>query len=217
MDLKQSVTAIQHANEQGLTISNPVVVAIAQRLRVNTPRFIERTQECLPTVVEQQFYLALAADQAMKPETFSRVLRMFVGDRNLGPQDLDRRETSPNIFASRFDNIADFVIGVVELCNKEQKELGGYQVSFNSAAKLLLEYGSVENVEAVIDSIIADLGDVQQKLRIKNTDPEIIVAKALNLLVNKIIPECHVGGRTVPLRFMDYYEQEDGVLLAEEV
>ena len=114
MDLKQSVTAIQHANEQGLTISNPVVVAIAQRLRVNTPRFIERTQECLPTVVEQQFYLALAADQAMKPETFSRVLRMFVGDRNLRPQDLDRRETAPNIFASRFDNIADFVIGVVD-------------------------------------------------------------------------------------------------------
>lgn len=218
MDLKEEVTTIQKADQVGLTVTNKTVVVIAKQLRMNPARLIERTQACLPAVIEQQFYLTVAGDMTMKPETFAKILRMFLGSQTLHVHDLESREISPDIFYNKFDNVAEFVVGVMELCNKEIREFTGYQISFNSAAKLLLEYGSVKNVEMVIDSIIADLDEVQEKLKIKNSSPEVIITKALNILVRKIIPQCYLAGQQVPLRFMEYYERrrDEDYLYSEE-
>ncbi len=218
MDLKD-VTAIQHANEEhGLTVVNQTVVAIATQLRMKPEKLVARTQACLPAVVEQQFYLTIAGDVAIKPETFAKVLRMFLGHQTLHAHDLEQRETSPNLFVSKFDTVADFVVGVTELCNKEIRSVTGFQISFNSAAKLMLEYGSVQNVEAMIDSILADMDEICEKLKIKNNDPAVIMTKVINFLTNKIISRCHLKGASVPMRFMDYFEKhsDDDYILEEE-
>jgi hypothetical protein len=217
MDIKEGVNAIQHANEVGLTVANPNVLALAKRLRSKPEKFIVRTQKYLPTVVEQQFYLAVAGDGIVKPETFASILRIFLGEQTLCARDLERKEVAQNLFTSKFDDVADFIAAVNELCNNEVSALSGYEITFSSAAKLLLEYGSVEAVEAVIDSILADWDLICERLNY-NPNCSVGVNKAINYLINWIIPRCHVRGLALPLRFMDYYgvREVENYLLEEE-
>jgi hypothetical protein len=159
------------------------------------------------STVEQEFYLAAVADEhVMRPETFAQLLRAYLGPQPLDAHDLVSRPVGKNLVVNKFQDVAEFVGGIVEICSKAV-QTHGINISFTSAIELMLAYGTVEHVEAILDSIVSDLEDICEALGYDNMSDARAIEAAVLHLVNQILPACKLRGRPTPNRFMEALEE----------
>ncbi|HXK39650.1 MAG TPA: hypothetical protein VJ837_02350 [Candidatus Paceibacterota bacterium] len=204
-----------------LTPTNQTVVAVAKRLRMSPGRLVARAKACLPTEVERGLYLAICEGRVegsmMRPETLAKLLRAITGFRPLETRDLVSQPAGEHLRMNRVDVVAEFVTGVIQLCSGEVQG-DDFTISFETAAALMLEYGTVEVVEEIIDSIVSELDRVREVLGYRGMGDAKAVSLAINLMVKGILPDCKLKGQPGPRYFMEYFEQggKVGDILPEE-
>ena len=107
-----NAAALAVAEEYALVASNPRVQLIAARLKWRADTAVRRIKDALPAPLEQQIYLAIAPQQGesgILPESLAKLLRMFLGDRNLDLADL--ASNAPG--RGRLDAFAEFLGGCI--------------------------------------------------------------------------------------------------------
>jgi hypothetical protein len=218
MTTKRDAVVVSGAHQ--LTPTNKTVVAVAKRLRMSPGRLVARAQACLPTTVERGLYLAICEgrveESVMLPETLAKLLRAFTGLQPLETHHLVSQPAGKNLVINRFGEVAEFVVGVIQLCSKEVQG-DDFGITFETAAALMLEYGTVEHAQEIIDSIVSELDRVRKALGYSGMSDTKVISFALNIFVKSILPECKLKGQPAPRYFMEHFERGGVVdILPEE-
>lgn len=196
-------TSLAPAITTALVPANSQVQAIAKRFRWSEEKTIQRIQTALPAPVEQQVYLQLGGDFRIQPESMAKLLREFLGDRQLIAADLANHSIGHNLISSRFSEVADFLQRVFSLISKDV----GLAISMRTAAKLVIAYG--DGAELLVDEALANSEELARKFRLKFSDSYRIAGWVMTFLVEKILPKCAEAGRPNPGTIAEALEELD--------
>lgn len=175
--------------ESGLVPQNPAVQKLSRRLRWSPERAITRIQRALPARVEQEVYLALAADFGLLPESMAKLLRFYLGEEHLELEDLQPKPVGPNLVTSRFAEFAEFLRECLNLLKLISKEFSSFSITIEHAAMIVLHYGT-EQPERLIEMIDGNLEELCELLGVSNEHPySVRMRLCIWLMVTKVIPE----------------------------
>ncbi len=194
------VPAVVSNDTTALVQSNVRVRYIAYRFRWSVDTLIKRVEKALPSRIEQGMYLKVAIGYRIQPESLRTMLRVFRGDQDLGPVDLQSFRTGPNMYKSRFDDIAERIEQTMLLIDKTA-DSAEYMMSMEHAARLVEAYGA--HAEEVLGQIVENIFDVAQYLGIKSESPKRIVGVAIKVLVEEVITR--EQGSPIPLTIEDMF------------
>lgn len=162
------------ASKLEVTISDPRVITLSDRWGWKPQTVVERVKESLPAPIEQQAYLELASGFGIQPESFAKILRGYLGDRELAMYDLD---TAKGIATEVFT----YVLQTMDLIHQDRKEweIG---LSIKTATKLVMLFG--EKAVEVVDDIFIHASDICQ-LKGWQVDDHKTAALALNYIIER--------------------------------
>ncbi len=190
-----------------LTITNPRVVHIAHHLRWKPVTTIARIERALPSILEQQIYLAIApmvGESGLLPESLAKLLRIFLGSKELRLEDL----TPGYPTQKNFDEFIEFLgecITILKVIKHEYITLG---LSINDAALIVLRYGT-NDPERLIEMVDNNLEQLCEVLDISNNIPYgTRMRVCLNVVITKVIPGNQKSGAPDLLDFTDFIEMD---------
>lgn len=198
------IPALTSQDKTALVPSNPRVKSIAFRFRWGVDTVIKRVSNALPSPIEQQIYLRVAAGYRIHPESLRKMLNVFRGTDELKSTDLREVSVGQNMVVSRFDEIVEKVEQALALVDKTS-DCADYMMSMDSAAKLVEVYG--DHAEEMFGEIVENLYDVARLLGIKSESPHIIVGVAVKVLVKKI--SGHRDGNPFPLTIEEIFGHQN--------
>jgi len=194
-------TIIPEGTFHGLQVSDQGVQSIAKALRINPDRLIARIEAALPAQAEQELYVKIGSDFKIQPESLAKLLREFLGPREVVATDSVAHAVGKNLIAYPFGDVNDFLTGVFDLLGMDLD----INVSMRNAAKLVIAYG--HGTEAVVDDLFANVEMVAKRLGLKGKDGKI-VGIGIAFLVETAIPKRLKEGRPIPRTLSEYFESE---------
>ncbi len=192
--------------EYALVPANPRVQKLATRLHWKPQTAIARIQRALPALIEQQIYLALAGDFGILPESMAKLLRLYLGHKELEIEDLNPRLVGRNITHSRFDSFAEFLRECMNLLRIISREYSAFSLSVEQAGFIVLHYGT-DNPELLIEMVDTNLEEMCEVLGVSNKHAySVCMRLCIWLVVSKVIPENRRRGHTDALDITDFLE-----------
>ncbi len=190
-----------------LVPSDPRIVALAKNQRMKPETMIAKIKECLPTVPEQQLFLAVAPDARIQPKTLAKILASHLGEtgRRLEVVDFSVIKIADNIHYSRANTIISHVLDVLGILDKSG---GDYQPLPSSAGDIsfLVDTYGVDGAECVIDSIISNMEFIKDRMRIKDANQRKILSKIISHFRKRILPSLEKSGKVPILDVSVYFE-----------
>ena len=203
---------VTKAGSLALTVTDVRVTAISRRLRLRPETLIARLQRELPSLIEQQFYLTMGPEFAVRPESFAKLLRVKLGSRELQAHDLVDREVGNNLVISRISDLADYMENSLTLVGKIQADFANLGLSMETAGRLALAYGSY--AENILDSIVNNVGEIRMALGMRESKSDgTVIRVAVDIVVK------HSAGRSGKPRpnVLDVLELFDAPYRQEEL
>lgn len=183
---------MQRTSELALVPSNIQVVAIAARFRWNPETVIARIEECLPSKIEQQIYLEVAHDFGIQPESFSVILREFLGQKQIMLQDMGEKGASKEIF--------DYLLQALDLLNQDRTDWD-FRISVEIAAKLARIFG--DDALNVITDVHNNLDEIQYIMHW-----QFGYRKAMHCALRHIIAQEEHGPTYISYDVLSYFTKE---------
>lgn len=178
-----------------LVPTNPAVVKMAKHLRWTPERAIVRIQRALPAPMEQQVYLAVAADFGILPKSMAKLLRFYLGDQNLQLEDLVPRPVGPHMVSSKFSVFAEYLRECLSLLKIVTKEYSSLSLNVEYAAMIVTHYGT-DQPELLIEMVDNNLEELCELLGVSNEHSYgHRMRLCIWLMVTKVIPENRKNGR----------------------
>ena len=170
-----------------LVPTNPRVIQISSHLGWKPTTAIRRIQNALPSVLEQQVYLAILpepGESGILPESMAKLLKMFVGYQRLQMQDLAPGSSGRN----RFKTFVEFLGECIYLLKVLTKEHPMYSFKIYHAGLMVLHYGK-ENSERLITMVECNLDEICESFDIpESVPPAKRFRMCLRQVLIKVIP-----------------------------
>lgn len=199
---KSKVVAIRD-EIYALVVSNPRVQLIAARLRWKPETAIRRIQKALPSVLEQQIYLAIApqsGESGLLPESMAKLLRLYLGHQRLELEDIAPGSAG----RARFTSFAEFLGECLNLLKVVTKEYQSFSLKIEHAGLIVLQYGK-DDPERLIEMVDNNLEEMCEVLDINNEmGYEKRMSICISVVVTKIIPENNKTGAPDLLDLTDF-------------
>lgn len=189
--------------ELALTVTNPKVLHIARHLRWRPATAIARIERALPSILEQQIYLAIApqiGESGLLPGSLAKLIRIFLGSKKLQLEDL--RVSYPS--SRHFDEFIEFLGECITILKVIKREYITLSLSIDDAALIVLRYGTSES-ERLIEMVDNNLEQVCEVLDISNNIPYGTRMRiCLNVVITEVIPANQQSGAPDLLDFTDF-------------
>jgi hypothetical protein len=189
--------------QYALVPSSPMVQSIAHRFRWRPETTIARIKRALPSVLEQQIYLAIApraGESGILPESMAKLLRLFLGHQELQLQDI--APGSPG--RMRFTLFAEFLGDCINLLKIVTKEYTAFSLSIENAGMIVLHYGK-DDPERLIEMVDCNLEEMCEVLDISNNlGYSLRMRMCVAMVVKKVIPDNHRSGTPDLLDLTDF-------------
>jgi len=177
--------AVAEAPITGLVPANPVVTAVAEKLRWKPSTLIARVKEALPAVVEQQMYLTVCEDFRIHPETMATLLEAFRGfARPLEAIDAVSRPVGRDLIVNRLDIVSEKVEWALAILDKDRDHLTEIQMSAKHVAVLVNCYG--EHSEVIVDTLISEASMIAESIGWDNISENAMCGVLFTMLVEFI-------------------------------
>lgn len=194
------------SEEYALIPSNQRVISIANKLNWRPTTLINRVKSALPATLEQQIYITIAKDFSIFPESLAKLLRKYLGYKELQLSDLKPSSVDKNISYSVFNSFSEYLRECLNLLKIVNKEYSGFSISIEYAADIVLAYGN-ENPEVLIEMIDTNLDEMCYVLGINDRHSySKKMQLCIWLMLSKIIPENRRNGNVDPLDITDILE-----------
>ncbi len=186
------------------------VVAVAVSLRWAPETLIARLESALPAKIEQQYYLLMAPDLGLQPESFAKLLRIGLGERELEAYDLEDKVVGTNMVFNRVSGLTGFLGDALTLLGKIVGDFKDIGLSMETAGRLALAYGA--HSEAVISDVLENVEAIRENLRISDRVPQRSVAAVAIELVAEHASGNGTCSRPNALSVMELIGDPDGEL-----
>lgn len=189
--------------ELALTVTNPKVVQIARHLRWKPTTAIARIERALPSILEQQIYLAIAptvGESGLLPESLAKLLRIFLGSKQLRLEDMMSGYPTP----AHLEEFIEFLGECITLLKVIKHEYTVLSLSIDDAALIVLRYGT-NDPERLIEIVDNNLEQLCEVLDVSNNiSYGTRMRICLNVVVTKVIPANQKSGAPDLLDFTDF-------------
>ncbi|MHB1316649.1 MAG: hypothetical protein ACYCZW_02205 [Minisyncoccota bacterium] len=189
--------------ELTLTITNPVVTSISRHLRWRPVTTIARIERALPSILEQQIYLAIApqiGESGLLPESLAKLLRIFLGSKELRLEDL----TSGYPTSRNLDEFIEFLGECINLLKLITREYSTFSLRIDDAARIVLCYGT-NDPERLIEMVDNELERICEVLNISNNiSYSVRMGICVNIIATKVISENRKSGAPDLLDLTDF-------------
>lgn len=196
-------TALILREQYALVPTNPQVQHIAKHLRWRPTTAIARIQRALPSILEQQIYLAIApqaGESGLLPESLAKLLRLYLGHTQLQLEDLVPGSSGQD----RFDSFVEFLGESINLLKIITKEYSAFSLKITDAGLIVLHYGT-NDPERLIEMIDDNLEQVCDVLDVSNNlSYSLRMRLCVSIVVSKIIPENNKNGSPDLLDLTDF-------------
>ncbi|MFZ2523274.1 MAG: hypothetical protein WAW92_02700 [Minisyncoccia bacterium] len=207
MDNKDSSLKTTGVTELGP--SHPEIQKLAKRLGWSPKTAVSRISRALPVPLEQQIYLAIAADFGFLPESMAKILKYYLGEQHLTLSDLTPRVAGPNMVTSKFTDFAEFLRECLNLIKLVAKEHDSFSLSINYAALIVTHYGTHEP-ERLIEMVEINLDELCELFGVSNEHSySHRMRLCIWLMVTKVIPDNKKNGRPDILDISDILNLDD--------
>lgn len=160
---------------------------------------LSRMERALPSVLEQVLYLRVGVDFRLLPETFSKILREYLGVRELQLVDLKPLGTTE----SKFDETVRFLASVLSILDKESLDYPGSGLSTLVATRIAKRYGP-DHVIYILDSVMTNLDAIREFLGFRSASDERMFGIAMSFLAYAIMDDDNASWDD--LSVMEYFE-----------
>lgn len=138
-----------------LTIYDPRVVAVSSKMRWKPKTAIRRIESALPSIPERTIYLAIGGDFGLRPESFAKLLKIYLGANRMKADELQ-----PS--TRRFLSLLEFIAAVLDLLKVQALDYPGLSLSIDNAAQIVLTYGN-ENYDHFFAMLEANLPQLRSR------------------------------------------------------
>jgi len=201
--MKTFSQALTVREDLALTVTNPRVLQIAHHLRWKPVTTIARIERALPSILEQQIYLAIApqlGESGLLPESLAKLLRMFLGSKELRLEDMKPSYPTPK----HLDEFIEFLGECITLLKIITREYSAFSLKIDDAALIVLRYGT-NDPERLIEMVDNELERICEVLDISNNiSYGTRMSICLNAVVTQVIPENQKRGAPDLLDFTDF-------------
>ncbi len=160
---------------------------------------LSRMERALPSVLEQILYLRVGVDFRLMPETFSKILREYLGVRELQLVDLKPLGNTE----SKFDETVRFLASVLSILDKESLDYPGSGVSTLVATRIAKRYGP-DHVIHILDSVMTNLDAIREFLGFRSASDDRMFGIAMSFLAYAIMDDDNASWDD--LSVMEYFE-----------
>ncbi len=193
---------VKKVDDVALIVTSPHVVAIATRLGWHPTTLIRRVEAALPSKVEQHAFLQMGPDFRIHPESFAKLLRLYLGNRQLSSSDLQEHQVSARLVRSTMSDIGDYIENALDLLEKISADIAYYhlRMSMTDAGTLTIAYGN--GALDIIQDIVGNLDVVRHKMHINQATPDRVVLMSAIKRIIRWIDE----GRVIPSDILETFE-----------
>lgn len=192
----ESITALQPIEQKGLVIGNPVINKLARRFHWKPETVIARIKTALPAPVEQELFLAVGAENRMRPISLRIILRAYLGSRELQMYDLEGDNTL-------FDEVVSYLENVFDIIDKTSLEYEGLSLGMYTVSQLVIAYG--DHTEEIIASVESSLAEFAEHLGVSHRSYARQMGICLHFLVWSILKYNHERGVPDPVDISEYF------------
>jgi hypothetical protein len=151
-----------------------------------------QTQAALPSPVEQQIYLSVVGDLRLQPRTMAKLMRIYMREGSLRPEDLSPSPTS------KFRSFVEFLAAVLDLLRLVPRDYARVQISAVNAAQIILHYGT--DYDTFLSMIEINLPRLRARFGFgPDTDYGKAMSFAISWYCKWVLPARERFGRTDPL------------------
>lgn len=149
--------AIAVLSQYALVPTNEGIVAISKRFGWKPKTLIRRIEKSLKTVMEQQVYMMIGKDFGIQPESMKKLLRIFLGKKNLEMEDLVSVSVGENLVFSPFKLFAEYLRESLMLLRMVDEQYSSFSLCMEQAGLIVLNYG--EDSERFIEMVDNNLDE----------------------------------------------------------
>ncbi len=192
-DRLQVIRALVVRREEGLTIHNPKILTLATRWGWKPQTLLAHIKRDLPSVVEREIYLEIGLENRLRPSTLGKLLRGYLGERELQVHDLIDNN-------GLIEQVQAFLMQTIVFLEKTSVEYGDINFSTNTVIEFVNAYG--QDAETIMASVMSNLSELAEHFNIANRSTSQQVSILLHIFAKEI--KCRVEqGNMIAVTFED--------------
>ena len=170
-----------------LTIHDKSVVSLSKAMHWKPKTVIRRIESALPSIPERTIYLAIGGDFGLRPESFAKILKIYMGATSMKSDEL--QPPTP-----RFLSFLEFLTAVLDLVKIQAADYPGLSLSIDNAAQIVMTYGN-ENYEQFFAMLEANLPQLRARCGLSaNANYSISMNRAAWYVLKFVIPKNRAAG-----------------------
>lgn len=171
-----------------LSVRDQRVCAVSLAMRWKPTTALRRINAALPTYAEKTIYLAIGASFGLRPESFAKIFKAYMGDRKLRAEQLEPP-------SSEFSSFLEFLSAVLDLLKVQATDYPGLSLSIKNATEIVLTYGH-ENYELFFQMLESHLPQLRALSGLsENADYSTAMNRAAWWVLRFLIPKNRAAGR----------------------